>query len=128
MMRILLDTHVFLWVVSDSPKLNQTARTQIENAAEVFVSVASLWEISIKAVTGKIDGDVEAMACAIQESGFYELPVRASHAAQLSRLPLLNGHKDPFDRLLVAQSMVEPLVLLTADAHLAAYGGLIRTV
>lgn len=127
-MRILLDTHVFLWVVSDSSRLSRTARTQIQNAAEVFVSVASLWEISIKAVTGKIDADVEAMAWAIQASGFSELPVMASHAVQVSRLPLLNGHKDPFDRLLVAQSMVEPLVLLTADAQLAAYGGLIRTV
>lgn len=127
-MRILLDTHVFLWVVSDSPRLSQTARTQIEKAAEVFVSVASLWEISIKSVTGKIDADIEAMAWAIHESGFNELPVRASHAVQVSKLPPLNGHKDPFDRLLVAQSMAEPLVLLTADAHLAAYGGLIRTV
>lgn len=127
-MRILLDTHVFIWAVLDDPRLTPEARALIEGADEVNVSAASIWEIAIKSRTGKIDVDIDKMALAIEESGFNELPVSIAHAAQVAKLPLLNDHKDPFDRLLVAQSMTEPLVLLTADAKVLAYGGLIRTV
>lgn len=127
-MRILLDTHVFIWAVLDDPRLTPEARALIEGADEVNVSAASIWEIAIKSGAGKIDADIDKMALAIEESGFNELPVSIAHAAQVARLPLPNNHKDPFDRLLVAQSMTEPLVLLTADAKVLAYGGLIRAV
>lgn len=126
--RILLDTHVFIWAVTDSRRLSKDARNTISEATEVFVSAASIWEIAIKSAIGKITADPEEMARAIVASGFVELPIAAAHAAQVARLPLLNNHKDPFDRLLVAQSIVEPLVLLTADPKVAAYGGLIRAV
>lgn len=127
-MRILLDTHVFIWAVTDSRRLSKEARTIMRDATEVFVSAASIWEIAIKSAIGKIKADAGEMTRAIADSGFVELPIAALHAAQVARLPLLNDHKDPFDRLLVAQSIVEPLVLLTADPKVAAYGGLIRTV
>jgi PIN domain nuclease of toxin-antitoxin system len=127
-MRILLDTHVFIWAVTDDPRLTPAARGLIEAADSVYVSAASIWEIAIKSVLGKIDADAEEMAQAITESGFVELSVSTAHAAQVGKLPLLNNHKDPFDRLLVAQSMTEPLVLLSADAKVLAYGGLARAV
>jgi PIN domain nuclease of toxin-antitoxin system len=126
--RILLDTHVFIWAVTDSRRLSKETRTIMRDATEVFVSAASIWEIAIKSAIGKIKADVGEMTRAIGASGFVELPIAAAHAAQVARLPLLNDHKDPFDRLLVAQSIVEPLVLLTADPKVAAYGGLIRAV
>lgn len=127
-MRILLDTHIFIWAVIDDPRLTPEARALIEGADEVNVSAASIWEIAIKSRTGKIDADIEKMAQAIEDSGFNALPVSIAHAVQVAKLPLPNDHKDPFDRLLVAQSMTEPLVLLTADAKVLAYGGLIRAV
>ncbi|MFZ2854798.1 MAG: type II toxin-antitoxin system VapC family toxin [Rhodocyclaceae bacterium] len=127
-MRILLDTHVFIWAVTDDPRLTPVARATIEEADAVYVSAASIWEVAIKSALGKIDADAEEMARAIKDSGFVELPVSTAHAAQVARLPLLNDHKDPFDRLLVAQSMIEPLVLLSADAKVLAYGGLVRAV
>ncbi len=127
-MRILLDTHVFVWAVIDHPRLSGQARTLIEEAGAVHVSAVSIWEIAIKSALGKIEANAEEMAWAIEESGFIDLPVRKAHAVQVSRLPMPHDHKDPFDRLLVAQSMIEPLILLTADPGLEAYGGLIRLV
>jgi PIN domain nuclease of toxin-antitoxin system len=127
-MRILLDTHLFIWAVADHPRLTGEARGLIEGASEVYVSAASIWEIAIKSKLGKIEADPEEMAAAIDASGFSELPVSSRHAAQVARLPFNEAHKDPFDRLLVAQSMIEPLVLLTADPQLTSYGGLVRCV
>lgn len=127
-MRILLDTHVFIWAVTDSRRLSKEARTIMRGATEVFVSAASIWEIAIKSAIGKIKADADEMTRAIAASGFVELPIAAVHAAQVARLPLFNDHKNPFDQLLVAQSIVEPLVLLTVDPKVAAYGGLIRAV
>ena len=127
-MRILLDTHVFIWAVIDDPQLTSDARVLIEEADGVYVSSASIWEIAIKSALGKIDADALEMAQAIKASGFLELSISTAHSAQVAKLPLLNNHKDPFDRLLVAQSMIEPLVLLTADPQVVAYGGLTRAV
>lgn len=127
-MRILLDTHVFIWAVTDDPRLTLSARRLIEEADSVHVSAASIWEIAIKSAIGKIDADAEEMARAIKGSGFVELSISTAHAAQVAKLPLLNDHKDPFDRLLVSQSMSEPLVLLSADPQVLAYGGLVRAV
>lgn len=125
-MRVLLDTHVFLWAVGGSRKLRADARSRIRAAEAVFVSAASLWEIAIKAKLGKLDADPEELAGAIEGSGFIELPVRAVHAARLPRLP--SHHQDPFDRLLLAQAMTEPLILLTADRNLSAYGEWVEQV
>lgn len=125
-MRVLLDTHVFIWAVADSQKLGREARATILEADEVYVSAASIWEIAIKARLGKIDCDPARMAEAIAESGFLPLHVTPTHAAAVARLP--DHHGDPFDRLLVAQAICEPLVMLTADAILSRYSELIRRI
>lgn len=125
-MRLLLDTHVFLWTVTDSPRLTTEARRSIVDADEVYVSAASIWEVAIKAGLGKIQGDIKQLASAIGGSGFVELPVTALHAAFVSELP--QYHRDPLDRLLIAQAMTEPLVLLTADPMLPQYSDLVRLV
>ena len=125
-MRLLLDTHVFLWSVTGSWRLTRAVRTQIKDAEATFVSAASIWEIAIKSRLGKIDGDPAALAAAIGASGFRELPVSALHAATVATLPL--HHHDPFDRLLLAQAFSEPLRLLTADAALLAYGGSVELI
>ena len=120
-MKLLLDTHVFLWAVGGDRRLTAAARARISAADTVYVSAASIWEIAIKAGLGKMDGDAEALAAAIEASGFHELAITTRHAAAVAKLPL--HHTDPFDRLLLAQAFSEPLHLLTADRALAAYGG-----
>ncbi|ODU10510.1 MAG: twitching motility protein PilT [Rubrivivax sp. SCN 71-131] len=125
-MRLLLDTHVFLWAVVASPLLKPATRRIIEAADEVHVSAASIWEIAIKVRLGKLRADPAELVTAIDASGFVELPVRAVHTAGVAQLAL--HHHDPFDRLLVAQALAEPLRLLTADAALAAYGDIVLPV
>lgn len=125
-MRLLLDTHVFLWVVTDDRRLKRQVRDLIRGAESVFVSAASIWEIAIKAHIGKLEGDPTQLTDAIAQSGFAELPVSARHGALVGRLP--NHHDDPFDRLLVAQAMHEPLRLLTADRLLARYSELVQVI
>ena len=125
-MRLLLDTQIFLWSVTDDRKLTKAARKLILDADDVFVSSASIWEASIKAGLGKLDVDVNLLVSEIEASGFSELPVRAVHAAMVRDLPDI--HRDPFDRLLVAQALSEPLRLLTSDGHLSKYTDLVVTV
>jgi PIN domain nuclease of toxin-antitoxin system len=125
-MRLLLDTHVFLWAVTANRRLKSATRDYLSQADAVYVSAASIWEIAIKSRLGKIDGDPLALAGAIEESGFQELPVSALHAAAVASLPL--HHTDPFDRLLLAQAFMEPLRLVTADAAFAAYGGALEII
>ena len=125
-MRLLLDTHIFLWAVSGSPRLKPAARRLIESAEQVYVSAASIWEVAIKAQLGKIEADPQALTNAIAASGFLELGVRAAHAAGIARLA--PHHSDPFDRLLVAQALAEPLRHLTADAALVPYGDIVLLV
>ena len=122
-MRLLLDTQAFVWVVQDSPRLSAAAREVILGAAEVYVSAASIWEIAIKAGLGKISADPVRMVQAITESGFVELPITAQHASGVERLP--DHHRDPFDRLLIAQALAEPLRLLSSDAQMAKYTDLV---
>jgi len=125
-MRLLLDTHVYLWSVMDDRKLTKAARKLILDADDVFVSSASIWEASIKAGLGKLDVDVNLLVSEIEASGFSELPVRAVHAALVRDLPDI--HRDPFDRLLIAQALSEPLRLVTSDGHLSKYTELVITV
>lgn len=125
-MRILLDTHIYLWWLQDHPKLSALAREKIISATEVYVSSASIWEASIKIGIGKLEADIDVLAAQIAENSFLELAVSARHAAQLVRLPEI--HRDPFDRILVAQAICEPLRLLTADAQVARYSELVDLV
>ena len=125
-MRLLLDTHIYLWVLMDSRKLSTAARKLIREADDVFISAVSIWEAAIKAGLGKLDVDIDKLVSEIHASGFVELPVRAAHAAAVRRLPEI--HADPFDRLLIAQATTEPLRLLTSDDNLAGYSELVVTV
>ena len=128
-MRLLVDTHLLLWSAARSRRLPKEARRLLEDPAnEVLFSVASLWEIVIKAALRKPDFSVDLalLRPALAEMGFFELPVTGTHAERLASLPPI--HKDPFDRMLVAQSLAEPLVLLTNDGLLAEYGDVVRVV
>jgi PIN domain nuclease of toxin-antitoxin system len=128
-MRILLDTHLLLWAMAASRKLPRAVRTQLlDPDNEIYYSAASLWEIAIKSGLRRKDFriDIEALLAALRESGFVELPITAAHAAGVAGLPAI--HKDPLDRLLVAQSMAEPLTFLTNDAALGDYWGGVKVV
>ena len=125
-MRILIDTQIFIWAVIDSEKLDAQARRIMLEATEVFVSSASIWGIAIKTRLGKLEGNPNEFAQAIVQSGFREIAVTARHAAKVYDLPPY--HRDPFDRLLIAQAISEPLRLMTADKALARYSELVMTV
>ncbi|USX27908.1 type II toxin-antitoxin system VapC family toxin [Oxalobacteraceae bacterium OTU3CINTB1] len=125
-MRILLDTHIYLWWLQDHPRLSKTARDRIVSASEVYVSSASIWEATIKTGIGKLEVDVHQLVAEIDNSGFKELAISAKHAAAVERLPDI--HRDPFDRILIAQALCEPLRLLTADAILSGYSELVEVV
>ena len=125
-MRILLDTHVFLWAINNDRRLSKKTRSKILNAAEVYISSASIWESAIKIKLKKLDANIGQMVNAISESGFTELPITMHHAAAVTSLP--DYHRDPFDRILIAQTILEPLVLLTADAVLKKYSDLIEVI
>jgi PIN domain nuclease of toxin-antitoxin system len=125
-MRILLDTHVYLWWLQDHPKLSKAARDRIISASEVYVSSASIWEATIKAGIGKLEVDVNQLVAEIESSGFQELPISAKHAATVAQLPDI--HRDPFDRILVAQALSEPLRFLTADGILGRYSELVEVI
>ena len=118
-MRLLLDTHLLIWSLDDSGRLPASARELIGSAARVHVSAASIWECAIKIGLGKLRVDLGQLRQACTQAGFHELPVTAAHAERVLALPSI--HRDPFDRLLVAQADVEPMRLLTADATLARY-------
>ena len=105
-MRVLLDTHLLLWALGSPSKLSAASRKQIESA-EVFVSAASIWEISIKRSLGKLQADPREVVAAIAPAGFALLPITGEHAAKIESSAL---HKDPFDRMLIAQAMIEPMI------------------
>ena len=125
-MTLLLDTQIFLWYLADSKRLVPRARTAISGADRVFVSAASIWEAAIKTALGKLTVVLDDLVAGIAASGFSELPITALHAARVAALP--DHHRDPFDRMLIAQALHEPLHLLTADAALRRYSELIVTV
>lgn len=122
-MRILLDTHAFLWWINNDPQLSTNARSLIEDVSnEIVVSTVSGWEIAIKAQIGKltIASDLEQfIANQITQNHFTILPIKLSHALHIYHLPL--HHRDPFDRMLVAQSKLEELSILTIDPLIAQY-------
>jgi PIN domain nuclease of toxin-antitoxin system len=128
-MRILLDTHLLLWASEPSPKLPRVAATLIDEPENtVLFSAASLWELAIKRTSGRsgLDVDPRVFRAKMLDCGYQELPIRSEHAVAVSDLPPI--HKNPFDRILIAQSLVEGITLLTADATVARYPGPIRKV
>jgi len=127
--RVLLDTHILIWALIDPNRLPSAVRSKLEDPShEVIFSVASVWEIAIKAGLGKSDFRVAPVEIveAARESGFVELPVNVRAALRVETLP--HYHRDPFDRLLVAQAMCEPAVLYTADPQLAVYSELVELI
>ena len=128
-MRLLLDTHLLLWAAASSRRLPSQARSLIEDPAnDVHYSAASVWEIAIKSTLGRRDFrvDLALLQSTLPAMGLTELPVTAAHAVGVTRLPRI--HRDPFDRLLVAQSIAEPMTLLTNDGGLRRYGDGVRIV
>lgn len=128
-MRLLLDTHIALWAISDDPRLSGAARALItapEN--EIFVSAASIWEISIKYSLGRTNMPVSSAEALgwFRESGYRLLAISSEHAVAVEALAPL--HADPFDRMLVAQALYEPLRLVTHDAQVARYSDTIIAV
>ena len=122
-MRLLLDTHVALWLVRDAPELSPRMRRLIDEAERVLLSAVSMWEVQIKVALGKLALDPQRLESQLLATGLQPLPLTWAHTRALQRLPGL--HRDPFDRMLVAQALTEPLHLLTHDAQLAAYSELV---
>ena len=128
-MKILLDTHLLLWAAGMPERLPAPALALLEREeTEPMVSAASLWEITIKSGLGRADFSVDPrlLRRGLLENGYSELDVTGAHAAAVDLLPLI--HKDPFDRILVAQAQIEGLTLLTTDETVARYPGPIRAV
>lgn len=128
-MKVLLDSHLLVWLVGASYRLPLDAREIIENPDhEIFFSSASIWELSIKYSSGKIGLELppRMLYRVLIESDFQELAVTATHALEVESLQPI--HKDPFDRILIAQSMSEGMLLLTSDETIAQYNGPIRLV
>ena len=122
-MKLLLDTHLLLWAAGEPTKLPTAARVLIEDEANALLfSAASLWEIAIKRGLGRPDFQVNPrrLRRGLLDNGYVELPVSSLHAVEVDTLPVL--HKDPFDRILIAQARTEGIALLTVDRMLAAYG------
>ena len=128
-MKLLLDTHLLLWVAAKPSKLPKKVRSLVlDSDNDLFFSAASIWEITIKSQLGRADFDVDAhlLRRGLTDNGYLELPINVEHALTALALPPL--HKDPFDRMLVAQATVEGFVLLTSDEQVAAYPGPVRKV
>jgi PIN domain nuclease of toxin-antitoxin system len=127
--KLLLDTHLLLWAANEPKRLPKAARVLIEDAEnELLFSAASIWEITIKSSLGREDFRVDArlLRRGLLDNGYIELPITSEHAVNVDHLP--STHKDPFDRILVAQATVEGITLLTNDRKLVDYPGPIRKV
>jgi len=128
-MKLLLDTHLLLWAAGEPKRLSKQARTLIDNPDnELLFSAASLWEVAIKRGLGREDFKVDArlLRRGLLDNGYSELPIISDHVVVTESLPPI--HKDPFDRVLVAQATVEGVTLLTIDSLVAQYPGPIKTV
>lgn len=129
MSRFLVDTQLLLWNAEGSQRLPaRVGRLFRDGRHEFFASVASIWEVAIKSGTGR--GRLNLTATDLRENlaenGFEELPVTGAHAMAIDRLPMLHG--DPFDRLIIAQALVEPMVLITTDVRMGSYPGTIEVI
>jgi PIN domain nuclease of toxin-antitoxin system len=127
--KLLLDTQLLLWAAGQPEQLSPAARKLLDEPEnELVFSAASLWEIAIKSALGREDFQVEprVLRRGLLDNGYIELPVSSQHAVNIDGLPAI--HKDPFDRLLLAQAQTEGMILLTSDAMLAKYPGAVRKV
>jgi PIN domain nuclease of toxin-antitoxin system len=121
--RLLLDTHVLLWWLTSNRRLSRTVQELLcSDEHDVGVSAASIWEIAIKRTLGRIDVDMDDLLASVSADGFVEVPVRFAHSLRLPSLP--RHHDDPFDRLLIAQSIAEGRRLVTHDELILRYSGI----
>lgn len=125
-MQLLLDTHLFIWWLKDDAQLSKRAKNIITRADVVYVSSVSIWEAAIKIQLRKLDANINDLIESIENEGFIELPLSAKQAALVTTLPAI--HRDPFDRMLIAQAISEPLRLITSDETLKKYSELIEIV
>jgi PIN domain nuclease of toxin-antitoxin system len=128
-MKLLLDTHLLLWAAGEPSRLSEEARNLINDPhSELLFSAASLWEVSIKRGLGRKDfkADARLLRRGLLDNGYGELPIHSDHVVVLDTLRAI--HKDPFDRILVAQAIAEGIELLTTDSQLLQYGGAVRHV
>ena len=128
-MKLLIDTHLLLWAAGQPEKLPLQARSMLHDVQNILAfSAASIWEVAIKQSLGREDfkADARLLRRGLLDNGYSELAITSAHAVALDSLPPL--HKDPFDRILIAQALVEGIVLLTADARLAQYPGAVQQV
>jgi len=129
MTRLLLDTHLLLWWLSDDPRLPQPVVEWVQAPdAEVFVSQASLWEMAIKVSIGRLQVDLAELERQLPLQGFRWLQINNAHVLAVAELESGGVHRDPFDRLLVCQSRAEPMLLLTVDSQLRRYGATVIVV
>jgi PIN domain nuclease of toxin-antitoxin system len=117
--RLLLDTHTLIWALDDPDRLPANLRETIDAAVVVFTSAASTWEVAIKVAVGRLVFPIEELPAAVTDAAFRELPISIAHTLGAARLPLL--HRDPFDRLLIAQARHERLTLVTRDPDIRRY-------
>jgi len=122
-MRLLLDTNALLWALTNAPRIEAVRDLLLADENAVFVSAVSWWEIAIKTHIGRLDANLPQLRAIAHESGFLELPLLGAHTEVLATLP--RHHNDPFDHMLVAQAMAEPMRLVTGDGLLAKYTSLV---
>ncbi len=126
-MKLLLDTHLIVWASRESSRLSTTAKSLMSDSGnELVFSAASIWEVAIKRALGRIQIDPRLLRRGLLDNGYSELLVSSDHAIAVGDMPSL--HKDPFDRILIAQATVEGIMLLTGDLQIAQYSGPIRLV
>lgn len=125
-MQVLLDTHLFIWWLKDDNQLSKKARTIITSADIVYISSVSIWEAAIKIQLGKLEANIDDLVNAIESEGFTEFSLLAKQAAVVKTLPTI--HRDPFDRMLIAQAISEPLRFLTSDKILKKYSELVEII
>jgi PIN domain nuclease of toxin-antitoxin system len=128
-MRLLLDTQLIVWWMKESDRLPKTVIAILgESDAPAYVSRVSQWELAIKIANRKLEMDLPRFTKQVVPDGFEWLEIKSEHLLAVATLPTYDDHKDPFDRLLIAQSLTEPLIFLTADKTLARYGTIVRVV
>ena len=123
-MRLLLDAHILLWIVSGHERLDSTTRRRLAEADAIYVSAVTIWEIAIKRALGKLDVDIGALLDRMKQDGLVQLPIVYLHGVVAAALP--SHHRDPFDRMLLAQAHVECLKLISVDSTLRNYDGLVE--